>query len=167
MNRHNQSYGGAFVALITPRSDILVVRSRRETGELELPGGRVEADEDLWTAAKRETAEEAGIAVQASDIIGRANLLSRKSEQTTGLFVVKLSLASYQAVDIDFTSDETLGLANMGLNDFSRLPTHDEALEDVDGAEAGFCRTVTSTTAAAMTISIDRSRDRLFIGTSF
>ncbi len=137
MKQPNETLGGAFVALITPASNLLVVRSARTNSELELPGGEVEEDkgEGLWDAAVRETAEEAGIEVRAKDIVGRARLYSRISHLTTGLFVVKLSLAGYQAVDKTFVSDETRGLVDMNLVGFAHLPTHDELVAEQDDSE--------------------------------
>lgn len=58
-----------FVAVRGPRGRLLLVR-RCDSGAWELPGGRVDVGESAVEAAVRETAEEAGVAVRVTDLVG-------------------------------------------------------------------------------------------------
>ncbi len=58
-----------FVAVRTPQGRLLLVR-RRDSGVWELPGGRVDVGESAAGAAIRETAEEAGLAVRVTALVG-------------------------------------------------------------------------------------------------
>ena len=58
-----------FVALCRPPEQLLLVR-RLDSGVWELPGGRVDIGESAQAAAIRETAEEAGIAVRITGLVG-------------------------------------------------------------------------------------------------
>lgn len=59
----------AFVAVRDPDGALLLVR-RRDTGDWELPGGRVEPGESATDAAVRETAEESGVTVEITGVVG-------------------------------------------------------------------------------------------------
>jgi 8-oxo-dGTP diphosphatase len=59
----------AFVAVRDPAGALLLVR-RRDTGDWELPGGRVEPGESATDAAVRETAEESGVNVEITGVVG-------------------------------------------------------------------------------------------------
>ena len=59
----------AFVAARDDAGALLLVR-RRDTGDWELPGGRVEPGESASEAAVRETAEESGVTVEITGMIG-------------------------------------------------------------------------------------------------
>jgi 8-oxo-dGTP diphosphatase len=58
-----------FVAVRDPDGRLLLVQ-RCDSGEWELPGGRVDVGESAITTAVREVAEESGIVVQVTDVIG-------------------------------------------------------------------------------------------------
>jgi 8-oxo-dGTP diphosphatase len=59
----------AFTAVRRP-GDVLLLVQRCDSGLWELPGGRVDVGEDVRAAAVRETAEEAGIHVRITGLIG-------------------------------------------------------------------------------------------------
>jgi 8-oxo-dGTP diphosphatase len=59
----------AFVAARDTTGALLLVR-RRDTGDWELPGGRVELGESASEAAIRETAEESGVTVEITGMVG-------------------------------------------------------------------------------------------------
>jgi 8-oxo-dGTP pyrophosphatase MutT (NUDIX family) len=59
----------AFVAVRDITGRLLLVR-RCDTGDWELPGGRVEPGESASDAAVRETAEESGITVEITGLVG-------------------------------------------------------------------------------------------------
>ena len=58
-----------FVAVRGPGARLLMVR-RCDSGAWELPGGRVDVGEDVVAAAVRETAEEAGVRVRVTGLLG-------------------------------------------------------------------------------------------------
>jgi 8-oxo-dGTP diphosphatase len=58
-----------FVAAIDSSSRILLVR-RCDSGRWELPGGRVDVGESALSAARRETAEESGVLVRITGLVG-------------------------------------------------------------------------------------------------
>jgi 8-oxo-dGTP diphosphatase len=58
-----------FVAVRGPGGRLLLVR-RCDSGTWELPGGRVDVGESAVEAALRETAEEAGVAVEITGLVG-------------------------------------------------------------------------------------------------
>jgi len=58
-----------FVAVRGPGGRLLLVR-RCDSGAWELPGGRVDVGESAVEAALRETAEEAGVAVDVTGLVG-------------------------------------------------------------------------------------------------
>src|SRR5947209_5294112 len=58
-----------FVAVLSATDELLVVR-RCDSGAWELPGGRVDVGEDAVTTAVRETAEESGLRVTVTGIVG-------------------------------------------------------------------------------------------------
>jgi 8-oxo-dGTP pyrophosphatase MutT (NUDIX family) len=59
----------AFTAVRRP-GDLLLLVQRCDSGLWELPGGRVDVGEDVRAAAVRETAEEAGIGVRITGLVG-------------------------------------------------------------------------------------------------
>lgn len=59
----------AFVAARDTTGALLLVR-RRDTGDWELPGGRVEPGESASEAAVRETAGESGVTVEITGMVG-------------------------------------------------------------------------------------------------
>ena len=59
----------AFVAARDTTGALLLVR-RRDTGDWELPGGRVKPGESASETAVRETAEESGVAVEITGMVG-------------------------------------------------------------------------------------------------
>jgi 8-oxo-dGTP diphosphatase len=59
----------AFTAVRRPGGVLLLVQ-RCDSGRWELPGGRVDVGEDVRAAAVRETAEEAGIYVRITGLVG-------------------------------------------------------------------------------------------------
>jgi 8-oxo-dGTP pyrophosphatase MutT (NUDIX family) len=59
----------AFVAVRDEHDRLLLVR-RRDSGNWELPGGRVDVGESAVEAAVRETTEEAGVRVQIEGLVG-------------------------------------------------------------------------------------------------
>ena len=59
----------AFVAVRDITGRLLLVR-RRDTGDWELPGGHVDPGESASDAAVRETAEESGITVEITGLVG-------------------------------------------------------------------------------------------------
>jgi len=58
-----------FVAVTEPGERLLLVR-RCDSGAWELPGGRVEVGETAVGTAVREAAEEAGVAVRVTGLVG-------------------------------------------------------------------------------------------------
>jgi 8-oxo-dGTP pyrophosphatase MutT (NUDIX family) len=58
-----------FVAVRSPLGQLLLVR-RCDSGSWELPGGRVDVGESAAQAAARETAEEAGVQVRITGLVG-------------------------------------------------------------------------------------------------
>jgi 8-oxo-dGTP diphosphatase len=58
-----------FVAVREEQGGLLLVR-RRDSGAWELPGGRVDAGESAVVAAVRETAEESGVRVRITGLVG-------------------------------------------------------------------------------------------------
>lgn len=58
-----------FVAVRSATGDLLLVR-RLDSGAWELPGGQVEVGEDVTGTAVRETAEESGVQVAVTGIVG-------------------------------------------------------------------------------------------------
>lgn len=58
-----------FVVVLSAADELLLVR-RCDSGRWELPGGRVDVGEDAVTTAVRETAEEAGVRVTVTGIVG-------------------------------------------------------------------------------------------------
>jgi 8-oxo-dGTP diphosphatase len=58
-----------FVAVRGPDARLLMVR-RCDSGSWELPGGRVDVGENALTTAQRETAEESGVRVQVTGLVG-------------------------------------------------------------------------------------------------
>jgi 8-oxo-dGTP diphosphatase len=58
-----------FIAVTEPGKRLLLVR-RCDSGAWELPGGRVDVGETAVGTAVRETAEEAGVAVQVTGLVG-------------------------------------------------------------------------------------------------
>ena len=59
----------AFVAARGPQGRLLLVQ-RCDSGVWELPGGRVEVGESALDAARRETAEESGLTVRITGLLG-------------------------------------------------------------------------------------------------
>jgi 8-oxo-dGTP diphosphatase len=59
----------AFAAVRDAAGRILLVR-RADTGNWELPGGRVELGESAVVAAEREVAEESGVVVKVTELLG-------------------------------------------------------------------------------------------------
>jgi ADP-ribose pyrophosphatase YjhB (NUDIX family) len=59
----------AFAAVRDEAGRILLVR-RADTGNWELPGGRVELGESAVVAAEREVAEESGVTIKVTDLLG-------------------------------------------------------------------------------------------------
>lgn len=59
----------AYAVLRDPHGRLLLVR-RCDTGDWELPGGRVDPGESVATALRREVAEECGLAVRVRGIAG-------------------------------------------------------------------------------------------------
>jgi 8-oxo-dGTP diphosphatase len=59
----------AFTAVRRPGNVLLLVQ-RCDSGLWELPGGRVDVGEDVRAAAVRETAEESGISVRITGLVG-------------------------------------------------------------------------------------------------
>jgi ADP-ribose pyrophosphatase YjhB (NUDIX family) len=59
----------AFAAVRDDAGRILLVR-RVDTGNWELPGGRVEFGESAMVAAEREVAEESGVVVKVTELLG-------------------------------------------------------------------------------------------------
>jgi 8-oxo-dGTP pyrophosphatase MutT (NUDIX family) len=59
----------AFAAVRDDHGRVLLVR-RRDSGNWELPGGRVELGETASTAAEREVVEESGIAIKVTRLAG-------------------------------------------------------------------------------------------------
>ena len=82
-----------FVAVRDPRARLLLVR-RCDSGAWELPGGRVDVGESAVTAAVRETAEESGIAVRVTGLLGvftdPGHVVSDPAGQVRQQFVVLL-----------------------------------------------------------------------------
>ncbi|MHA6615886.1 NUDIX hydrolase [Pseudonocardia sp. DLS-67] len=58
-----------FVAVRSPLGQLLLVR-RRDSGSWELPGGRVDVGESAEGTAVRETAEESGVHVRITGLVG-------------------------------------------------------------------------------------------------
>jgi 8-oxo-dGTP diphosphatase len=69
-----------FVAVRRPSGQLLLVR-RRDSGVWELPGGRVDIGESAQAAAIRETAEEAGLVIRITGLVG---LYTRPSQIVRG-----------------------------------------------------------------------------------
>jgi 8-oxo-dGTP diphosphatase len=59
----------AFAAVRDEAGNVLLVR-RADTGNWELPGGRVELGESAVIAAEREVAEECGVTIRVTDLLG-------------------------------------------------------------------------------------------------
>ena len=59
----------AFAAVRDDQGRVLLVR-RRDSGNWELPGGRVELGESATTAAEREVVEESGVAIKVTRLAG-------------------------------------------------------------------------------------------------
>jgi 8-oxo-dGTP pyrophosphatase MutT (NUDIX family) len=59
----------AFAAVRDAAGRVLLVR-RADTGNWELPGGRVELGESAVIAAEREVAEESGVTIRITDLVG-------------------------------------------------------------------------------------------------
>ena len=59
----------AFAAVRDDQGRVLLVR-RRDSGNWELPGGRVELGESVTTAAEREVVEESGVAIKVTRLAG-------------------------------------------------------------------------------------------------
>ena len=59
----------AFAAVCDAAGRLLLVR-RMDSGNWELPGGRVEFGEDATTAVEREVAEESGVTISVSRLVG-------------------------------------------------------------------------------------------------
>jgi ADP-ribose pyrophosphatase YjhB (NUDIX family) len=59
----------AFAAVRDDAGRVLLVR-RADTGNWELPGGRVELGESAVVAAEREVAEESGVIIKVTDLLG-------------------------------------------------------------------------------------------------
>jgi ADP-ribose pyrophosphatase YjhB (NUDIX family) len=59
----------AFAAVRDDQGRVLLVR-RRDSGNWELPGGRVEIGESATTAAEREVVEESGVAIKVTRLAG-------------------------------------------------------------------------------------------------
>ena len=59
----------AFAAVRDDAGRILLVR-RADSGNWELPGGRVELGESAVVAAEREVAEESGVVIRVTDLLG-------------------------------------------------------------------------------------------------
>ena len=57
-------------AAVHGRSGALLLVQRRDSGVWELPGGRIDVGESAPQAAVRETAEEAGVAVRITGLVG-------------------------------------------------------------------------------------------------
>jgi 8-oxo-dGTP diphosphatase len=82
-----------FIAVRGPRGRLLLVR-RCDSGAWELPGGRVEVGEAAESTAVRETAEEAGVAVRVTGLVGLftdpSHVVSSPSGEVRQQFVVVL-----------------------------------------------------------------------------
>jgi ADP-ribose pyrophosphatase YjhB (NUDIX family) len=59
----------AFAAVRDGRGRVLLVR-RKDSGNWELPGGRVEFGESAIMAAEREVAEESGVSIRVTRLVG-------------------------------------------------------------------------------------------------
>jgi 8-oxo-dGTP diphosphatase len=82
-----------FVAVRGPGERLLLVR-RCDSGAWELPGGRVDVGETAVATAVRETAEEAGVAVEVTGLVGLftdpSHVVSAPSGEVRQQFVVVL-----------------------------------------------------------------------------
>ncbi|TWF75029.1 ADP-ribose pyrophosphatase YjhB (NUDIX family) [Pseudonocardia hierapolitana] len=72
-----------FVAVREEQGHLLLVR-RRDSGAWELPGGRVDVGESAVEAAVRETAEEAGLRVRITGLVGLFSDPAHVVEAATG-----------------------------------------------------------------------------------
>ncbi|MFD2673088.1 NUDIX hydrolase [Marinicrinis sediminis] len=70
-HEESQPHYAAVTAFVTNEKDeVLLVKSAQRSDTWELPGGRVEANETLEQAVKREVREEAGIEIEVFGVIG-------------------------------------------------------------------------------------------------
>jgi phosphatase NudJ len=119
-----------FVLLVVKRGDrFLLVQEAKSERRWFFPGGRVEPGEELYTAAHRETREEAGIEVQIDGIL-RIEYRPRSDKSARARFF-------FLAHPIDDTppksipDDESLGAAWVSLADLDRMPLRGDEVRQV------------------------------------
>ena len=85
-------------------------------GAWQIPGGYVEADEEIIDAVEREVLEEAGIVAKFSDVIGIRHALG---EPTANIYVVfRLDLVSGEP---RYDGEETLDAGFFSMEEISRM----------------------------------------------
>jgi 8-oxo-dGTP pyrophosphatase MutT (NUDIX family) len=118
------------VTALIERDGQLLLERRRDTGQWNPPGGRVEIDESLEQALRKEVLEETGLTIARFSLFGTFSDPSRIGAFPDGAVIRMIALAYVVEVD-DFSalecSDESLELGF-----FSR-----EQLADLDIVQTG------------------------------
>jgi ADP-ribose pyrophosphatase YjhB (NUDIX family) len=123
----SNKFEAGFIAMVTPKLEVLTIRSTRPNLEIELPGGGAEHNEKkVQDTAFRETFEEAGVDCSAFKPLGAVGFLSRIRQTYTGLLVVRLSSQDHKKINFGFTGPETSSIQLTALEALASMPTYEE-----------------------------------------
>ncbi|MCP3963242.1 MAG: CoA pyrophosphatase [bacterium] len=118
---------GELWTLLTKRTDKLP----HHKGQIAFPGGSLEAGEDPWDAALRETHEEVGIATEKILRLGELD----EAETPTGFHIVPCVGAVPFPVETQINGDEIEELFPVPISAFANPRAIEDRLVKIDGAD--------------------------------
>lgn len=114
-------------AIIVHEGNVLLLRNAQDPVEApwELPGGRLNQDEDPIAGLKRELMEELGLAVEVGPVVHIERFVLKRTGELHVLIVYEATLQDV-AASIEQVSDEVLEYRFVPLSEIDTVPLYDE-----------------------------------------